>query len=70
MKLDGIDIVSDKPDAWTVLMRRIDLAYGRPPHPSGDIRNYYYCGTRLDAMTRADCILALTKFKIPTDGIK
>lgn len=68
--LNGIEIIPDKPDAWSVLMRRIDIAYGREPSSFGGIRNYYYCGKRLDSMTRDECILALTKFKIPCDDIK
>lgn len=66
----GAPIIRDKADGWIVLAHRIDEAYGRDPHPSADIRNYYYCGKRLDSMTRDEVILALTKFKIPTDGIK
>ena len=63
-------IMAYKTDAWSVLRNIIDAAYGREPGSFGDINNYYYCGKRLDTMTREQCILALTEFKIPCDEIK
>lgn len=70
LTLNGMEIIPDKPDPWLALAHRIDLAYGQPQNYYGDIRNYHYCGKKLDAMARSEVILALTNFKIPTDQFK